>query len=222
LKILVVGDIHGCFDELLDLVSKSGIGEEDRIIALGDIVDRGPKIWETFEYFRATPNTQCLMGNHERKNIGIFEGTHIPTKAQNITREQLGKEKYSIMCEWFKSLKYFEVLAEAICIHGFWEHGIPLHEQKETVLAGTYYGEKFIRDNYERVLKKKWFELYDGDLPLIVGHRDYKRDGSPLIWNDKVYCIDTGCVVGGMLTGIVLPEFKIIQVSAKSHYWVVG
>ncbi len=38
---LIVGDIHGCFDELQDLLQAAGLAPDDQIIALGDIVDRG-------------------------------------------------------------------------------------------------------------------------------------------------------------------------------------
>ena len=186
---------------------------------MGDIVDRGPKIRETIDYFQTQSNARCLMGNHERKSIGIIEGNMVSSLSQTITKEDLGNETYISMCEWLKTLKYFELLDRALCVHGFFEPGIPLHEQQEIVLAGVRSGEHSINAKYEKPANKKWYELYDGTVPLIVGHLDYRRDGEPFIWNERVYCIDTDCVRGGRLTGLLLPEFRIIQVAARRDYW---
>ena len=51
MKTFVIGDIHGCFAELQDLLDKAGIAEGDHIIALGDIVDRGPDTPQVLEFF---------------------------------------------------------------------------------------------------------------------------------------------------------------------------
>ena len=49
---IIIGDIHGCFDEFEALLEEIGITDEDEIISLGDIVDRGPKSVELYEYFK--------------------------------------------------------------------------------------------------------------------------------------------------------------------------
>ena len=55
---LIIGDIHGCYDELQQLLDKSGISDDDEIIAIGDLFDRGPKPREVFRFFRDTPRCQ--------------------------------------------------------------------------------------------------------------------------------------------------------------------
>jgi serine/threonine protein phosphatase 1 len=64
-----------------------------------------------------------------------------------------------------------------------------------------------------------WYESADPPKPLICGHLDYLRDGTPLIHRRSVYGLDTGCCHGGYLTGLLLPEFRIIQVRARTDHW---
>jgi serine/threonine protein phosphatase 1 len=73
-RLLIVGDIHGCYTELCDLLDLAGLSAGDEIIAIGDIVDRGPESQRVLDYFRREPNARSLMGNHERKHVRLFAG----------------------------------------------------------------------------------------------------------------------------------------------------
>ncbi|MEN7551652.1 metallophosphoesterase [Rapidithrix thailandica] len=66
-RTIVIGDIHGCYDEFRQLLEQIGVRDEDLIISLGDIVDRGNKSLELYRYFRERKNAIVLMGNHERR-----------------------------------------------------------------------------------------------------------------------------------------------------------
>lgn len=124
MKTFVVGDIHGCFDELMALVQKMGVQDEDLLIALGDIVDRGNKSKEVYTYFRNRPNSLVLMGNHERKHLnGVL------SYAQEIVKVQFGDE-YKAFVSWLASLDYYFETDEAIIIHAAFEHDKPLSKQK--------------------------------------------------------------------------------------------
>jgi len=69
MKRLIIGDIHGCYSEFQELLSKAGLSEEDEIIATGDIIDRGPDSPKLLNYFNNHPNAYSVMGNHEHKHI---------------------------------------------------------------------------------------------------------------------------------------------------------
>jgi len=69
MQTLVVGDIHGCYVELLTLLDKAGLGDEDAIISVGDFVDVGPETPQVLKFFQEQKNAQALMGNHERKHV---------------------------------------------------------------------------------------------------------------------------------------------------------
>jgi serine/threonine protein phosphatase 1 len=102
-----------------------------------------------------------------------------------------------------------------VIVHGCWEPGLPLEQQRDTVVIGTLSGEHLLSRRYDR----PWYELYDGSKPLIVGHHAYRRDGQPLVCRDRVFGIDTGCCHGGRLTGLLLPAFRFVSVPAHADYW---
>jgi serine/threonine protein phosphatase 1 len=114
-----------------------------------------------------------------------------------------------------EALPIFLDLDEALLVHGFFEPGVPLGSQRETVILGTLTGEGHL----EKRLAAPWYELYDGPKPIIVGHRDYLGTGQPLVHRDRVFGIDTGCCRGGRLTGLLLPSFELLSVPARQNYW---
>jgi serine/threonine protein phosphatase 1 len=213
---LIIGDLHGCAAELLDLLDKSGLASDDPIIAIGDLVDRGPDSAGVLRFFQHTPNARSILGNHERKHIRVLRGELPPAPSQIIARQQIGEAAYPAAVAFMDSLPRFLELPEAILVHGFWEPGVPLAEQHETVLVGTLSGEDYLRQR----LPWPWYAHYDGPKPLIVGHRDYS-DGrqQPLIYQDRVYGIDTRCCYGGSLTGLLLPDFRLISVPSRGDHW---
>ena len=94
MKQLIIGDIHGCYDELQDLLDKAELTSEDQIISIGDMVDRGPKSAESLNFFRTTPNALSIQGNHERKHVRSFRGQTEAAASQVITRAQIGEADY--------------------------------------------------------------------------------------------------------------------------------
>ena len=208
---LIVGDIHGCYAELEELLDRAGLSAEDEIIALGDLVDRGPYSPQVLDFFRNRPNARSLLGNHERKHVRAFNGELRRALPQNHTMFQFGEGRYPDAVAFMASLPRYIDLPEAILVHGYFEPDVALAEQRDTVLAGTMSGEAYLKKNYDR----PWHEIYDGPKPIVVGHQDYRGTGEPFIYRDRVFGIDTGCCHGRRLTGLLLPEFRII--SAPSH-----
>lgn len=215
MKKLVIGDIHGCYGEFLELLDKCGLSEDDEIIALGDIVDRGPETPGLLEFFFSHQNIRSIMGNHERKHIRSYQGLTHAALSQMITRRQLAEDGYRKMIDFIGDFPIYIELDNALLIHGLYEPGLELKEQKEIVLVGTMSGEAYILEKYN----EPWYRLYDGDKPLIAGHHDYFLSQKPLVIRDKVFLIDTGCCHGGALTGLLLPDFQIVSVNCKHDYW---
>jgi serine/threonine protein phosphatase 1 len=212
--ILVIGDIHACFDELTELVARAGLGPDDEILAVGDIVDRGPANRAVLDFFRTRPRAGSILGNHERKHLRSARGEVEPAISQKITRQQLGSD-YADYLTFLATFPRHRELPEALVVHGFWEPRVPLERQRDVVLVGTMSGEQHLQRNYSR----PWYELYDGPKPLIVGHIDYRGNGEPLVHKDRVFGIDTGCCHGGRLTGLLLPGFRLISVPARADHW---
>lgn len=213
---LLVGDIHGCWDEFQELLERAGLGEGDEIIALGDIVDRGPGTVVVLDFFRSTPSARSVMGNHERKHVRSFAGEIRPALSQQIARRQFGEERYPAACAFMETLPRAIELDEALLVHGFYEPGVTLADQLDTVVIGTLTGQRRLEEGYDR----PWYELYDGERPIVVGHKDILRTGEPYVRDDeRVWGIDTGACRGGRLTGLLLPEFRVIQVRARAKHW---
>src|SRR5690606_27035983 len=104
MKQLIIGDIHGCYDELQELLDTVGLSSDDQIICIGDMVDRGPKPEEVLRFFRDTPNALSIMGNHERKHVRWFRGQVQPAASQLITRQQIGEDDYPATVDYMSSL----------------------------------------------------------------------------------------------------------------------
>jgi hypothetical protein len=76
-------------------------------------------------------------------------------------------------------------------------------------------GDKILRERYDR----PWYELYDGDKPVIVGHNNYNGTEQPFVYNDMVFGLDTDCVHGKPLTGLLLPAFRFVSVPSRGNLW---
>jgi serine/threonine protein phosphatase 1 len=210
--------MHGCFDEVRELIDRVGLSADDDLIAVGDILDCGPESPAVLGFFQHRPNARSLLGNHERKHLDWWRGRIAPALSQRITRLQLGEKRYPAVCAYLDTLPRYLELPEAIVVHGFLEPGVPLAEHRETVLVGVMSGQAYLQERYSR----PWYELYDGEKAVIVGHQDYLATGAPFVFHDRVFGIDTGCYRSGALTGLLLPEFHLISVPARAdHYRAV-
>lgn len=216
MKALVIGDVHGCFDELMDLLDQAGPSADDQIISLGDLVDRGPAAPEVLSFFSTAPHAKALMGNHERKHVRSFNGQTLPSLSQRITRHQIGDEHYPRAVEWMSRLPTSIELPEALLVHAMFETGAPLARQRESVLVGTLGGEYYLRERHSR----PWHELYDGAVPIVVGHQNIGGGTQPYVRADgRVIGLDTSCYAGGALSALLLPEFRLLSVRSRANYW---
>jgi serine/threonine protein phosphatase 1 len=207
-RTVLVGDIHGCHDELVELLSRVGANADDLLVSVGDLVDRGPKPGEVLDLFRARPHSVALCGNHERKHIrGVL------SYSQQVTRLQLGG-RYAADVAWMGTLPYwFETDAVRVVHWGLYP-GVPLAEVPEDVLAGTASGDAKLR---ERFGDRPWYDFYEDEKPVVFGHSVVGEE--PLVLRDRIFGIDTGACHGMRLTALVLPERRIVQVPAREDHW---
>lgn len=214
MQTLVIGDIHGCYNEFQALLDKAGLSEGDIIVSVGDCVDRGPDTPAVLAFFQKTPNVFLVMGNHERKHVRAGRHEVKLAQSQKISRIQFG-ETYPDALAFMNTLPLYLDLLDALVVHGYFEPGLPLPQQRSTVLCGTMGGDKHLRTAYER----PWYELYDGEKPLLVGHHNYLDTDQPFVYRDRVFGLDTDCVTGRALTGLVLPSFRFISVPSRANHW---
>jgi len=211
---LIIGDIHGCYNELMALLDKSGITDDEPIIAIGDLADRGNKPAQVLDFFMNTPHATSILGNHEQRHLDAAASGKPPPLSQLLTRWHLG-DAYTDALTFIETLPLSIELDDAILVHGYYEPTVPLSEQRKDVLLGSGKGLKHL----QKTLSETWFMAYDGEKPLIVGHRDYTQMERPFNYQNRVFGLDTRCVTGGSLTGLRLPQWEFISVPAKKNYW---
>jgi serine/threonine protein phosphatase 1 len=207
-RIVIVGDIHGCLAEWLDLADKIGIDPEDHVISVGDLVDRGPDSPGVVDWFRSRPNTTVLCGNHERKHV-----KQTLSVSQEIVRMQYS-ERYEEACGYMAGLPYFVELPTVRVVHAATIPGMPLHEVPEDVLCGSTSGERKLKERYP---EGWWHDHYHDDIPIVFGH--HVTGEQPLVVRDRVYGIDTGACHGLRLTALVLPSLQLVSVPSRGDHW---
>lgn len=211
-RLVIVGDVHGCFEELSRLLAEVALAPDDLLISVGDLIDRGPEPSEVIRFFRERPNTLVLMGNHERKHVrAVF------SYAQEISRLQLGAA-YGEIVEWMTTLPYYYEDERVCVVHAGLVPGVPLGEQRLEVLAGTTSGE---RELERAVPEGRWHERYAEAKPVAFGHHVVGRE--PLMRGDgKIFGLDTGACHGWALTALCVPGFTVASVPARRDHWAVA
>jgi serine/threonine protein phosphatase 1 len=206
---LVIGDIHGCHAELLDLLDRAAIGADDLVVSVGDLVDRGPEPAAVLDWFRERAASVVLMGNHERKHV-----RSVLSYSQQVTQAQLG-DRYADDVRWMAGLPYHFERDDVRVVHWGLFPGVPLDEVPEDVRAGTTSGEARLR---ERFGERPWYDFYEDDKPVVFGHAVVGPE--PLVIRDRIFGIDTGACHGMRLTGLLLPAMRLVSVPARADHWV--
>lgn len=210
-RTVIVGDIHGCFDELIELLEKVGLQPDDLLVSVGDLVDRGPAPGDVVRFFRERPNSVVLMGNHERKHVrGVF------SYAQEITRLQMG-DAYAEAVDWMRTLPYFFEDEHVRIVHAALVPGVAPAEQKEEILCGTTSGERQLTALFP---EGHWHDRYTDDKPVVFGHHVTGRE--PLVRDGRVFGLDTGACHGWNLTALCVPDFTVHSVEAHADHWSVA
>lgn len=207
-RTILIGDIHGCWDELCDLFERIGLNEDDIVVSVGDLVDRGPHPLALTDWFRARPGAIVVCGNHERKHI-----RKTFSYGQHITRIQLGT-RYADTVEWMATLPYYWETDAVRVVHAALIPGVPLAETAPDILCGTTSGTERLE---ARMGGRWWHELYTDEKPVVFGH--HVVGAEPLVRDGRVFGIDTGACHGMRLTALVLPAFELVSVPSRKDYW---
>ena len=210
-RTLVIGDIHGCFEELTQLLELFNPNPTDRIISLGDLVDRGPYPRECVQFFMNHPQAQVILGNHEDKHVRIFEGELKPSLSQTLCIQQLADY-------WPKAVSYFKTLPLYLKASGFWivHAGIlpklhPQNQPRNTLLRGKM---PWMKSSYDKT-HGGWWKFYTGSTPVVYGHVVF-RDAHV---ENNTYGLDTGACRGHLLSGMILESKTILRVQSQKDYW---
>ncbi|MEQ1505856.1 MAG: metallophosphoesterase family protein [Myxococcota bacterium] len=207
-RTILIGDIHGCWDELQALLDRVALTDDDLVVSVGDLVDRGPAPTEVVRWFRNRARSVVVCGNHERKHV-----RRTFSFSQEITRLQLG-EDYADAVAWMATLPYHWETDEVRVVHAALIPGVPLAETPEDVLCGTTSGTERLE---RRLGGARWHEQYTDPKPVVFGH--HVVGAEPLVRDGRVFGIDTGACHGMALTALILPSFELVSVPARADHW---
>jgi len=231
--IYCISDIHGCYDEFMDLLQKIDFNFEDTLYVLGDVVDRGRNSIRTLQYVMRTKNIHMLKGNHEEIMINAWVGRNPDDielwlynggeKTANELENCSSAEQKEIL-EYLKELPYiFRTQvnnSNFILVHA----GLQISKLDRKLLSVEQILAKQSPEDMLWIREQFYAKQGLPEHLIIFGHtqlwnidRKYKpADG---LWRDKKYKdkigIDGGCVYGGGLYALCLNNMKEYYVEKR-------
>lgn len=209
-RTLFVGDVHGCNDELGDLLTAAGFGGDDRLVLVGDLTAKGPDSLGVVARVRQLGGL-AVLGNHDARVIELRE-SDAKTPHADIARA-LPADDF----RWLDLLPLWLDLPElnALCVHAGVLPNVPLEHQPRHILLNM----RSITDDGRGSTRIEggapWASKWSGPRHVVFGH-DAVRG---LQRHPFATGLDTGCVYGRALTGLWLPEGRLVQVPAR-RAWV--
>jgi len=244
-RVILIGDIHGCCDELELLLEKCAVTADDTVVLVGDLVNKGPKSREVVALSRAR-GFLAVRGNHDDAALASYEEWRLSGKDAEVIKA--GHSWVTEMAEedvaYMHSLPFSLTLKshELVVVHAGLVPGVPLEEQSLTnlykmrdllplesldatggVLTSSY--EAAERSGDERTVA--WASCWPGPDLIVFGH-DAVRGVQQ---HPKAVGLDSGCCYGGKLTACILPprgegggaaggphEYELVAVDALEQY----
>ncbi len=234
----IIGDIHGCYDELVELLMKLGYEvttkegdipvidspQNRKVLFVGDYVDRGPKVVEVLRLVMEMHKNgiaMCVPGNHDVKLTRALRGKNVAhTHGLAETLMQLENETPEFkeqVADFIEGLVSHYVLDEGklVVAHAGMKQeyqGRASGRVRQFALYGETTGET---DEFGLPIRLNWAEEYRGQATVVYGHTSVPEPE----WMNRTVNIDTGCVYGGKLTAFRYPEKEFVSVPAKKVYY---
>ncbi|WP_299708661.1 metallophosphoesterase [uncultured Pontibacter sp.] len=234
----VIGDVHGCFDELLALLQKLGYEvyddsktgkyrvtpqEGSMAVFVGDLVDRGPNSPEVLRLVMDMVEQDvalCVSGNHDDKLYRKLMGRNVQVRhGLELTVAQLenyDKAFIDRVREFLGHLPHHIILDDGrlVVAHAGLEerlHGRHSKSVRDLCLYGPTTGEL---DAHGLPVRLDWAADYSGVAVVVYGHTPVREPR----WKNNTINIDTGCVFGGKLTALTYPDHILTTVDAFDTY----
>jgi len=223
-RTIVVGDVHGCLDELVALLKRCGWQRGDRLVLAGDLVAKGPDSQGVVQLAReGGGGAAAVLGNHDAHVIRIRDaqrGLAPPPSKVRPAHEKVAAQLTDADWKYLEALPLYLRLgpeqpgeADTVVLHGGAVPGIPIEKQNRENLINM----RSITSDGEpskKIEGKPWAAVWPGPERIIFGH-DAVRG---LQEHRFATGLDTGCVYGGRLTALVLPDRDLISVRARRVY----
>ncbi|MGI8836060.1 MAG: metallophosphoesterase [Pyrinomonadaceae bacterium] len=209
-RTIVIGDIHGCYDELEDMLTEVRFAADDRLISVGDLITKGPKNREVLERFMSDPQFSAVMGNHDLALRRKWNGEKVKLKdSQKPTNKELKKDKERYV-SFLNSLPFMIDLGTHLVVHAGVRPGVALHSQTSEDLTElrSIGKDRTARDG------PAWYDVYDGEKVVLFGHWPAAKP----LRGKRAIGLDTGCVYGNELTAYIIETGEFKTVPARRRY----
>ena len=238
----IIGDVHGCFDELVSLLQHLGYRLETHTDAtgeagfsvthpggrkaafVGDLVDRGPGVAKVLRLVMAMVAdgvALCVAGNHESKLARKLQGRN--TQVSHGLAESLTQLEMESPAFRQQVVKFLDGLISHYVLDG--GNLVVAHAGMKTEYQGRasarvrdfcLYGETTGEtDEFGLPVRTDWAASYRGRATVVYGHTPVAEPA----WLNNTMNIDTGCVFGGKLTALRYPEKELVSVPAARVYY---
>jgi hypothetical protein len=217
-RTIIIGDVHGCSDELRELVAGLRVEPSDTVVFVGDLVNRGPDSHGVLSMAREL-GARAALGNHEHRLLAarssIARGKSGPRLGASL--EELYRELSEEEWRQLESMPLKVDLPEhdLRVVHAGVVPGVPFEELDERTVTRI----RSIADDGTPSDKwgPPWGARYVGPPHVVFGHNARAK---PQLHPDATG-IDTGCVYGGALTAMVLePGTRPPPVAARTEVLV--
>lgn len=210
-RTIIIGDVHGCIEELNQLLDKVSYQESDRLIFVGDLINKGPHSYQVVKKVRDL-DAECVKGNHELRFIQYVRNKESGREKWEKIKLEFG-DKLSECVDWLDQLPMYIDDPEFLVVHAGLAPGKKPEQTTDHILANirTWDG---IGADLNRASHPAWYDLYKEEKLIIYGH--WAMQG--LCVKSHTIGLDSGCVYGNELSALLLPERKVVQVSAAEQY----
>jgi diadenosine tetraphosphatase ApaH/serine/threonine PP2A family protein phosphatase len=209
-RTIVIGDVHGCYDELLELLERVSFGTEDRVVCVGDLVVKGWKNREVLDLMMTDKRFSSVLGNHDRVLLRHWRGESVRLKKAHkkaLAELEADQARYAAYLE---SLPLMIDLGSLAVVHAGVRPGVPLDEQSVEDLTEL----RTLGEDRRSREGTPWYEVYDGEKTVIFGH----WPAGELRRGPRAVGIDTGCVYGYELTAYIVETEEEVRVQARRAY----
>lgn len=203
-RTIFIGDVHGCLTELKDLVHEIKPTSLDRVILLGDMINRGPHQPEVVRYVYEK-GFECLLGNHEYHYVSAWRHN----KKYREIYENIGFDIH----KWILRLPSFIETPQFIAVHAGLEPNKHPSKSPVEILSNirTWDG---VGQDLRNPKNPPWYEFYKGEKPVFYGH--WAKEGLNI--RENTIGLDSGCVYGNALSAYILETRSLIQVQSLKVY----
>jgi len=218
MRTLIIGDVHGCLDELQELLARCRQTPDDRVVLVGDLVAKGPDSVGVVRWARQG-GIAAVLGNHDAHVLRAHHGESDVRPRHRAIAEALAPADLA----WLEALPLWLRLDDAgtetphVVVHGGLVAGVALERQEREHLLNLRSITPDGRPS-KRLDGTPWAALWPGPEHVVFGH-DAVRG---LQRHPFATGLDSGCVYGRELTALVLPSGELVSVPAARAYAAIS